>query len=486
MSVARREVSMNMQLRPGLSLQQRMTPQLILLMKLLARPCLELREEIAEAVDDNPALEATSDHESAPRGPDPGDNAVIPDEARLIEHIYGGVGRDLTRVSLEPEPYEQDGDRFDRVASRSAGLAEHLLQQLGEEIDDERSRSIGEWLIGNLDASGFLDEDVASIATRLGVTPDDVRAVLARIQAFDPVGAGARDARECLLIQARVRFPDRPHLVSLIEHHLPELTARRYSSIARALGISVEEVHDEQNRLLSLNPRPARGFGVEAASYVVPDVRIFKVGSDFVVRVNDDGLPRLRVSPYYRRILRDGRDARPDEFAFARAKVAAATWFIKSIYERQRTIQKVTEAIVDRQRAFLEAGPEALRPMILRDIAGDVGLCESTVSRVTSRKYADTPQGVLELRYFFGTGIPGVGGDEIAPEAAKAWIHRIVAREDPAKPLSDQQIRSHLSSHHGVLMARRTVAKYREALGIGSSNQRRRCTDSLPGVSVGR
>jgi RNA polymerase sigma-54 factor len=474
MSVARREVSMTMQLRPGLSLQQRMTPQLILLMKLLARPCLELREEIAEAVDDNPALEAISD------------SAVIPDEARLIEHIYGGVGRDLTRVSLEPEPYEQDGDRFDRVASRSAGLAEHLLQQLGEEIDDERSRSIGEWLIGNLDARGFLDEDVASIAARLGVAEDDVRTVLARIQAFDPVGAGARDARECLLIQARVRFPDRPHLVSLIEHHLPELTARRYSSIARALGISVEEVHDEQNRLLSLNPRPARGFGVEAASYLVPDVRIFKVGSDFVVRVNDDGLPRLRVSPYYRRILRDGRGARPEEFAFARAKVATATWFIKSIYERQRTIQKVTEAIVHRQRAFLETGPEALRPMILRDIAGDVGLCESTVSRVTSRKYADTPQGVLELKYLFGTGIPAVRGDEIAPEAAKAWIHRIVASEAPDKPLSDEQIRSHLSSHHGVLMARRTVAKYREALGIGSSNQRRRCTGSQPGVSVGR
>lgn len=456
---------MNMQLRPGLSLQQHMTPQLILLMKLLTRPCLELREEIAEAVDDNPALEAISDQ-----------SEVISDEARLIEHIYGGVGRDLARVSLEPEPYEQDGDRFDRGASRSAGLAEHLLQQLGEEIDDERSRSIGEWLIGNLDASGFLDEDVASIAARLEVMPDDVRAVLARIQAFDPVGAGARDVRECLLIQARVRFPDRPHLVSLIEHHLPELTARRYSSIARALGISVEEVHDEQNRLLSLNPRPARGFGVETASYLVPDVRIFKVGSDFVVRVNDDGLPRLRVSPYYRQILRDGRGARPEEFAFARAKVAMATWFIKSIYERQRTIQKVTEAIVHRQHAFLETGPEALRPMILRDIAGDVGLCESTVSRVTSRKYADTPQGVLELKYFFGTGIPAARGDEIAPEAAKAWIHRIVASEDPDTPLSDEQIRSHLSSHHGVLMARRTVAKYREALGIGSSNQRRRCT----------
>ncbi len=465
---------MNLHQRPELSLQQRLTPQLILLMELLARPCLELREEIAEAVDDNPALEAIIDHESAPALPDSGDTSVRSDEARLLEHLYGGVGGDFIRASLEPEAYEEDGDRFDRLASGSAGLAEHLLGQLREEIDDERSRSIGEWLIGNLDASGFLDEDVDSIAARLAVAPDDVRAVLARIQAFDPVGAGARDARECLLIQARIRFPDRPHLASLIEHHLPDLMARRYSCIARALGIGVEDVHDEQSRLLSLNPRPARGFGREAASYVVPDVRIFKVGSDFVVRVNDDGLPRLRVSAYYRRILRDGRGARPDEFAFARAKVAAARWFIKSIYDRQRTIQKVTEAIVRRQRPFFETGPEALRPMILRDIAGDVGLCESTVSRVTSRKYADTPQGVLELKYFFGVGIPAQDGDNIAPEAAKTWIHRIVARENPGKPMSDEQIRAHLSSHHGVLMARRTVAKYREALGIGSSNQRRR------------
>jgi RNA polymerase sigma-54 factor len=459
---------MNMELRPGLSLQQRMTPQLILLMRLLARPCLELREEIAEALDDNQALEEVADPEPAPPGADD-----ISDEAKLVEHVNGGVGRDLTRVSLEPEADEHDGDACDRLATSSVGLAEHLREQLREEVDDERSRSIGEWLIGNLDASGYLDEDIAAIAARLKVAPDDVSAVLTRIQAFDPVGAGARDARECLLIQARIRYPDRPHLVSLIQDHLPQLTARRYSSIARALRISVEEVHEEQNRLLSLNPRPARGFGREAPNYVVPDVCVFKVGSEFVVRVNDEGLPRLRVSAFYRQILRAGRGARPEELAFARARVASATWFIKSIYERQRTIQKVTEAIVRRQRDFFEVGPEALRPMILRDIADDIGMCESTVSRVTSRKYADTPRGVLELKYFFGTGIPAARGGEVAPEAVKAMIHRIVAREDPGTPLSDQQIRSQLSSDHGVTMARRTVTKYREALGVGSSSSRR-------------
>lgn len=464
---------MNLEMRPRLALQQRMTPQLILLMNLLSQPCLELQDEIAEAINDNPALEEVPDEDAPPAGPDE-TAALLSDEARLLDHLDGGIGGDLTRVNLEPEVYEQDGSVFDRLASDAAGLVEHLLWQLREEFDDEGSRSIGEWIIGNLDPGGYLNDDVASIATRLRVAPDDVKDVLTRIQAFDPVGAGARDARECLLIQARVRFPNRPHLLSLIDNHLPDLIARRYSAIAQSLGISVEEVRDEQERLLSLNPRPARGFGGEAPNYIVPDVRIFKVGSDLLVRVNDAGLPRLRVSPCFRQILRDSRTARAEDVAFARTKVAMAKWFIKSIYDRQQTIQKVTEAIVRRQRDFFEAGPEALRPMILRDIAGDVGVCESTVSRVTSRKYADTPQGLLELKYFFGTGIPGARGGEVAGEAAKSMIRRILAQENPAQPLSDQQIQSLLLGDHGVNMARRTVAKYREVLGIGSSTQRRR------------
>jgi RNA polymerase sigma-54 factor len=315
---------------------------------------------------------------------------------------------------------------------------------------------------------------VSSIAESLGVSPGDVATVLRSIQELDPVGTGARDARECLLIQARSRYPDRPHLARLIEGHLPDLKERHYSVIARALSIAVDAVREEEKVLLTLNPKPARGFGRDAATCIMPDVRIFKVGGDLLVRVNDDGLPRLRVSPQFRRILCNPRGVRSEDIAFARARVAAAKWFLRCIYERQRTILKVTEAIVARQRDFFEYGRQALRPMILRDVAEDIRMCESTVGRVTSGKYADTPQGLVELRSFFGAGFRGTNGTEVASEAAKAMIRRIVGLEDPARPLSDQQILSRLRSEHGVVIARRTVAKYRDGLGIADSSARRR------------
>ena len=291
-------------------------------------------------------------------------------------------------MALEHEVDEEGSNAVDRIASSSKGLAEHLRQQLREETDDEQALSIGEWIIGNLDTDGFLREDVSSIAEGLGVSPDVVTTALRRIQQLYPIGAGARDARDCLLIQARSRYPDRPHLARLIEGHLPDLKERRYAVIARALSVAVDAVREEEKALLTLNPKPARGFGRDAATCIMPDVRIFKVGGDLLVRVDDDGLPRLRVSLEFRRILRNPRGVAPEDVAFARARVAAAKWFLQCIYERQRTILKVTEAIVARQRDFFEYGRQALRPMILRDVAEDIAMCESTVSRVTSRKYA--------------------------------------------------------------------------------------------------
>ena len=439
------------------ALHLRMTPQMFQLMRILARPSLELRHEIAEALTDNPALEEESDD----------------DATRLLDHLDGGFGRDLARGALEPEVGDPDDSILDRIVGGSTGLAEHLRAQLREETEDETARAIGEWIIGNLDGDGYFREDVASFATSLGVTPGEVADVLRRIQQFDPLGAGAADARECLLIQARVRFSDRPRLACLIERHLPDLTRRRYPVIARALGVSVDDVRAEERTLLMLNPRPARGFGSDTSAHIVPDVRIFKVDGQLLVRVNDDGLPKLRVSAHFRRILHNARGTRSEEVAYVRARVEAAKWFIQCVFERQRTILKVTEAIAERQRDFFEHGRQYLRPMILRDVADDVGVCESTVSRVTSRKYAETPQGVVELKHFFGAGIKGANGVEVAPEAAKEMIRRLVALEDPRCPLSDQQILARLRSDHGVVIARRTVAKYRDGLGIAGSSVRK-------------
>jgi len=473
-----------------------MTPQLILLTRLLTRPCQELRKEVDEALTDNPALEDVPDDEDGV-GADMADAASAlrsaeatitespglagvdyaqgfvalhqSDELRLLEHLDSG-GSDMVGLELEAG---DDRSFPDRAAFRSTGLAEHLLEQLREEFDDEKSRSIGEWIIGNLDASGYLCEDVPAIAGRLAVEPEDAVSVLRRIQTFEPIGAAARDARECLQIQARIHFPDRPRLISLIEHYLPALKERRYPAIARALGVTVEDVLEEEKRLIVLNPKPARGFGDEAPAYITPDVYIIKVGREFIVRVNDEGLPKLRVSAYYRQILRNPAAAEPEGLAFARAKVTAAKWFIKSIYARQQTILKVTEAIVRHQRDFFDDGREYLQPMVLRDVASDIGMSESTVSRVTSRKYADTPQGLLELKSFFGTGLRTASGVEVASESVKEILRRMLALEDPRRPLSDQQIGSRLRNDHSVMIARRTVAKYREVLGIGSSNERR-------------
>lgn len=450
-------IELRPRIEPGLHL--RMAPQMFQLMRILAQPGLELRQEMAAALADNPALEEESESDE--------------DITRLLDHLDGGVGRDLAGVAREREVDDPDGSILDRIPSAAPGLAEHLRQQLREETDDEKARAIGEWIIGNLDADGYLREEVTALATSLGVAPQEVTDVLRRIQEFEPIGVGAADARECLLIQARVRFPDRPWLARLIECHLPDLKERRYSVIARALGVGVDAVRDEERVLVTLNPRPARGFGRDTAVPIIPDVRIFRVGGDLVVRVNDDGLPKLRVSAQFRRILRAARGARSEEVAYARARVTAATWFLRCVYERQRTIVRVTEAIVERQREFFEHGRQSLRPMILRDVADDIGTCESTVSRVTSGKYAETPQGVLELKHFFGAGIRGANGAEVAPEAAKEMIRRIVALEDPARPLSDQQILSRLRSDRGVVIARRTVAKYRGVLGIASSSRRK-------------
>jgi RNA polymerase sigma-54 factor len=478
---------MNLDLTQRPQLTQHMSPQMFLLLKLLVQPRLELCADITAALLENPALEedqtpeadfeVESELATVPTAPgDRDDDDEAADALRLLDHLDGGAGRDLARVAREPEVGDLDVGTLDRVASRSVGLAEHLLGQLREETDDENTRSIGEWIVRSLDADGYLREELSAIAAGLAVSPEEVESVLRRIQTLDPVGCGARDVTECLLIQARHRFSDRPDLARLIESHLPALAERRYGAIARATGITIDAVREESQRLRALNPKPGCGFGEEAPIYIEPDVHIFKAAGELIVRLNDDGLPRLRVSPYYRRLIRDARGARSEAAAFARANVAAAKWFIRSIYERQRTILRVTEAIVARQRDYFERGRGLLRPMLLRDVAGDVGMSESTVSRVTSRKYADTPQGLVELKSLFSPGIPRVNGAEVTPEAVQAMIRSIVRVEHPARPLSDEQILSRLRSDHGVAIARRTVAKYRDVLGIAGSSRRRQWT----------
>lgn len=450
----------------GTRLEVRLTPQLILMMRLVTLPSLELRQEVLKALEENPGLEEDSSDEDA-------EEPVPDDDTRLLEYLEDGAPG-LVRSAVEVEPDADDRPRPEPSASTRPDLREHLLEQLHDDLVDPALLEIGEWIIENLDERGFLDKDCVVIALHLGAEVDQVTKVLNRIQRFDPVGSAARDSRECLLVQAQHSFPEYPHLAGLIQDHLPALKERRYPAIARALGISVAEVVEEEARLLTLNPVPSRGFGLEDSATITPDVHVIQVGSNFVVRVDDDGLPKLRLSGACRQMLRDRQAASAEDRAYIRARLTAAKWFVRAVYERHRTIHKVTESIVRFQHDFFEHGPQQLRALALRDVADEIGVAESTVSRVTSGKYVSTPRGVFELRYFFGSGFRTASGTgEVSSRSVRESIRLLVAAEDPGRPLSDQQITAHIRRLTGVELARRTVAKYREEMSMGSSCERR-------------
>jgi len=291
--------------------------------------------------------------------------------------------------------------------------------------------------------------------------------VLAKIQRMDPVGVGSRSLEECLLVQAEV-FGLSELVRKIIAHHLPTLQKKNLSAIARDLRVSFDEVVEAARTISQLEPRPARNFAADLPLYIVPDVYIYKDGDGYRVVTNDDGLPKLRVSDIYRRYLKsDGRTR-----DYIKGKLKSAQWLIKSIEQRRRTIIRVTECIVEKQKAFMEDGPRHLKPMVLDDVARALDLHPSTVSRVTSGKYVHTPQGLLELKYFFNTGIHRIADEDMAAEVVKGRIREIISGEDSGSPLSDQQIVTALAAE-GVVIARRTVAKYREVLGILPSSQRK-------------
>jgi RNA polymerase sigma-54 factor len=475
---------MNIKITQTTGLHMRLTPQLIVLMRLMALPSFELQQEVAKALEENPLLEEDTTADGT-------ETLRLDDAAKLLEYLSGGPAGPA-RGAAEPE-VDEERRRPELADSMDRDLRGHLLEQLHQEILDPHLLPIGEWIIENLDERGFLDKDCLVIALHLGAENAEVMAVLDRIHHFDPVGTAARDSQECLLIQARAYFPGRQHLARLIEEYLPALKERRYPAIARGLGISIPDVIDEEARLLTLNPIPARGFGGSDAATVMPDVHVIQVDGELVVRVNDDGQPKLRISRAFRKTLQD-KAANPEVRAYIQSRLNAAKWFVRAVYERQRTIHKVTESIVRFQRAFFEKGPEHLRALTLRDVADEVGVAESTVSRATKGKYVSTPRGVFELKYFFSSGVSTSDGmGEVAARSVRETIRRIIADEAPSRPLSDQEIVAHLQQS-GVAIARRTVAKYREELGLGSSTERRhqRCSpkrgrggsDERPGIPV--
>jgi RNA polymerase sigma-54 factor len=359
---------------------------------------------------------------------------------------------------------------FENIARTTSSLSDHLEEQLRFAAEDPGVRRIGEEIIGNLDEDGYLRTELADIAERCQTTVDQVEKVLTLVQEkFDPPGVAARNVQECLLIQLRRDPNPDPVSVEIVEQHFEDLSRRRYPEIARVLKLPLDRIMESVEEIMGLEPKPGRPFGGNDSRYIVPDVSVIKMGADYAVILNEDGIPRLRVNSLYRSLLRSSGD---EARQYVEQKLRSAMWLIKSVEQRQRTLRKVTQSIVKFQREFLDKGLPYLRPLALRDVGEDISMHESTISRVTTNKYVETPQGLFELKYFFHSGIASGDGEMVSSVSVKKMIQDLLANEDPVKPLSDQEVAQILKGR-GLTIARRTVAKYREELGIRPSHQRR-------------
>jgi len=409
--------------------------------------------------------------EPVPEAPKVEENAKDLKEIDWGEYLetYGNEFQGSSYADNDPG----DDDRrpsLENVLTKSQDLLGHLEWQLRLSSFSPEEERLAALIIGNVDNDGYLGAGVEELAELAGVEPAAVEAVLAKVQEFDPPGVCARDLRECLLIQLHQLGADDSLAARIVRDHLDSLESRRCEKLARDLGVSVELVVEASKVVSSLEPKPGRNFGEGETRYVTPDVYITKVSGEYVINLNDDGLPYLRVSHYYKRML--GADPSGEAKGYIQEKMRAASWLIKSIQQRQRTIYLVTQSIVKFQRDFFERGISGLKPLVLKDVANDISMHESTVSRATSNKYVHTPQGIFELKFFFTSSLRAGAGEDVSSESVKQRIRELIQAEDARHPYSDQYIAALLAKEN-VDIARRTVAKYREMMGILPSSKRK-------------
>ena len=472
-----------------------MTPQLQQAIKLLQLGRLEYKEAIEKELLENPLLEeAREDMEG--RGAPAADPDSGSAEPTIMAPLSSMDGEERPADSSPGEPkadWDDYSDSFtdyqgaasakglssydDRqppevVSTRGQSLEHHLLEQVRMYEFSMADSVIAQNIAGNLSREGLLESSYEEIAAICSCPVDDVARVADVMRFFDPVGACTRSLKECLLTQLEAMGLANGLECRIISDHIDKLEKKKFDAIAKAEGITLDDIAAAMSTIRSLEPRPGRPFSDDTVRYVIPDAFIQKVGEDWIVVLNEDGLPRLRVSPLYSGLLTSGEPQNAAQKAYITERLRAASWLIKSIHQRQQTIHRVTESIMKFQRDFLERGVEGLKPLVLKDVADDIGMHESTVSRVTTEKYVHTPRGVFELKFFFTSGIRTEGGADISSSSVKERIKAIIAAEPPRSPISDQHIVDVLKSEK-IDIARRTVAKYRETLGIPSSSQRK-------------
>jgi len=439
---------MAMGLKQTLNLSQQlvMTPQLQQAIKLLQLSRMELENLINTELVDNPTLEESADSESTTQSMEEMEQqppAKAEENPQASEDFNWESYLENAR-SAPTLPVYRGGDEelptYENTLSQPSSLSDHLMWQLKLSDMNDKQKSIGEVIIGNVNEDGYLQASLEEIAQKESFDLHELEAVLYRVQEFDPVGVAARDLKECLLVQIYDLDYTDEILERMVENHLSDLEKKNYSTIAKTLGITVEQVIDRVKLIEEMEPKPGRQYGGAPSHYIIPDIYVIKRGTEYVVMLNEDGLPKLKISPFYKNLLDEksaGNQANTKEYI--QGKLRSAVWLIRSIHQRQRTIYKVTESIVRQQLEFFDKGIAFLKPMVLRDVANDIGMHESTISRVTTNKYVHTPRGIFELKFFFNSGISRVHGSDVASESVKEKVRAIIATEDAIHPFREDR-----------------------------------------------
>jgi RNA polymerase sigma-54 factor len=478
-----------------------MTPQLQQAIKLLQLGRLEYQEAIEREILENPFLEEVPqefDGQGIPSAPDNDPNNISPSSPSVtsgpLSHSDESQDLQIQTAPKEPQSDWEDyaesftdyqgaasikghSDFEDRgvpeiVSTRTESLEEHLLRQVRLQEFPKHEALIARFITGNLNQDGLLEATYEEIAQACSCDAGTVADVVDELRFLDPVGCCTRTLQECLLTQLEAIGMADGLEAKLIKNHLERLERRRYDSIAKAEGVTLEEISIALKNIQALDPRPGRAFADETVRYIVPDVYVHRVGEEMIVSLNEDGIPKLKLNPTYTELLKESGKGSGDNRTYLTERARAASWLIKSIQQRQQTILRVTESIVKFQESFFENGVSHLKPLVLKDVADDIGMHESTVSRVTTEKYVHTPQGLFELKFFFTSGIKTAGGGDISSSSVKEEIKQIIAQESNQNPISDQEIVKILKAKN-IDIARRTVAKYRETMGIPSSALRK-------------
>ncbi|MGD2137206.1 MAG: RNA polymerase factor sigma-54 [Gammaproteobacteria bacterium] len=478
----------SLQLRIGQNLT--MTPQLQQAIRLLQLSTLELQTEVQNALDSNPMLEQEEGDQPETSGPASGSDAEdrdtrlnadskaehIPDEMPTDSNWEDVFDTGATNYSA-PEP-GSTRDPLDTYMLSGEGLHEHLIWQLELTNFSDTDRLIGEMIIDSIDDGGYLKISTAEIISQLGdelaVEAEEVEAVLHRIQQFDPAGVAARDLRESLRLQLRQFAPDTPWLKEagiVLRDYFDLLGSHEYDRLGRKMKLPADDLQHVIHLIQSLNPRPGSLFNNSEPEYIIPDVYVTREKGRWKVSLNTESMPKLRINAMYANMVKRGNNSKDNNFL--RDNLQEARWFLKSLQSRHETLLKVANCIVAQQQEFFKHGEEAMKPMVLRSVADAIEMHESTISRVTTRKYMHTPRGIYEFKYFFSSHVSTEAGGECSATAVRAIIKKLVAAENPAKPLSDSKIAS-IIAEQGINVARRTIAKYRESLSISPSNERKR------------